>query len=84
MGRAQGMTDRSTDAVLTAKGEVDTSRYGSVLQARGLVGVRGAGYQHDGLYYVQQVTHQLREGAYRQSFELAREGMGALTPAVPP
>lgn len=84
LGRAQGMTDRSTDAVLTATGEVDTARYGAILEARGLVGVRGAGYQHDGLYYVQRVTHHLREGDYRQSFELAREGMGALTPAVPP
>ena len=83
-GRAQGMTDASTDAVLTASGEVDTARYGAVLHARGLVGVRGAGYQHDGLYYVQRVTHQLREGEYRQSFALSREGMGALTPVVPP
>lgn len=84
LGRAQGMTDASTDAVLTASGEVDTARYGAVLHARGLVGVRGAGYQHDGLYYVQRVTHQLREGEYRQSFALSREGMGALTPVVPP
>ena len=83
-GRAQGMTDASTDSVVTASGEVDTTRYGAVLQARGVVGVRGVGYQHDGFYFVQRVTHQLREGEYRQSFELSREGFGALTPVVPP
>jgi hypothetical protein len=71
------------DAV-TAQGELDGVRYGHVLRARGLVGVRGAGYTHDGLYYVRSVTHALTVGSYTQSFALSREGTGSLAPAVIP
>ena len=42
-------------------------RYGRVLQARRLVGVRGAGMAFDGLYYVQSVTHTIKRGEYKQS-----------------
>ena len=38
---AQGMTDKSTDNVVTAQGEVDTLRYGAVMSTPGLVFVRG-------------------------------------------
>ena len=82
--RAQGITDASTDEVVTATGELDTARYGDVLTARGLVGVRGAGYQYDGMYYVKSVNHTLRAGEYKQRFTLTREGTGALTPLVRP
>ena len=44
------------------QGELDTVRYGSVLRARRLVGVRGAGRQYDGFYYVRKVTHTLQRG----------------------
>lgn len=81
--RAQGMLDASTDAVI-ADGELDALRYGDLLQARGLVGLRGAGYTYDGLYYVKSVTHMIRRGAYTQRFTLTREGVGATTPAVIP
>jgi hypothetical protein len=81
--RAQGQTDAAADAV-TAGGELDAARYGEILQARALVGVRGAGYQHDGFWYVKRVTHEIRPGSYRQSFELAREGHGSTTPVVIP
>jgi len=83
-GRAQATTDASTDRVVVARGELDTLRYGGVLRARGLVGVRGAGLTYDGLYRVGSVTHRIRSGAYTQSFTLAREGVGTLTPAVSP
>ncbi|NJL28695.1 MAG: hypothetical protein HC897_12780 [Thermoanaerobaculia bacterium] len=83
-GHAQGMTDRSNDQVVTAKGEVDGLRYGDVLRARGLVGLRGVGASYDGLYYVKSVEHKLREGAYSQSFTLTREGPGTTTPVVRP
>lgn len=83
-GRAQGRTDASTDRVVVARGELDAVRYGGLLRARGLVGVRGAGYSYDGLYYVQSVTHKIRPGELRQSFTLTREGLGSLTPAVVP
>jgi hypothetical protein len=82
-GRAQARTDASVDA-LAADGEVDALRYGGMLQARGLVGLRGAGYSHDGFWYVKRVTHSIRRGAYTQRFSLAREGLGSTTPAVIP
>jgi len=81
--QAQGITDASIDAV-TAQGELDALRYGSVLQPRGLVGVRGAGYLHDGLWYVKQVGHRIARGEYRQRFVITREGLGSTVPAVLP
>lgn len=80
--RAQRETDQSMDRVLTATGELDTIRYGHVLEARKLVGLRGVGLRYDGLYYVQSVTHNLRPGAYTQSFVLTREGLGTTVPRV--
>jgi len=83
LARAQSTTDASVDTV-TAEGELDAVRYGDVLQARGVVGLRGAGYSYDGLYYVKRVTHSIRRGEYRQRFTLTREGLGSTTPAVVP
>jgi len=65
-------------------GEVDAVRYGSVLRARRLVGVRGAGVGYDGFYYVKRVTHRIEIGRYTQQFTLSREGTGASVPAVLP
>ena len=81
---AQGETDASVDDVVTGTGELDAVRYGDLLQPHGLVGLRGAGYQYDGLYYVKEVTHRLKRGEYKQSFTLTREGVGSLTPVVRP
>jgi hypothetical protein len=83
-GRAQAFTDASTDSTLTATGELDAARYGEVLRARELVGLRGAGFAHDGLYYVKAVTHRLGRGSYTQSFTLTRDGLGSTVPAVRP
>ncbi|HEX4961799.1 MAG TPA: hypothetical protein VF173_13230 [Thermoanaerobaculia bacterium] len=83
-GRAQSQTDRSTDPTLTATGKLDAVRYGDVLEARGTVGVRGAGWSYDGLYYVKKVTHSLRQNEYNQEFTLTRDGLGSLTSAVRP
>jgi hypothetical protein len=71
---------------LVVEGELDVDRYGQPLVARGLVGVRGVGPAHGGLYYVRQVVHRLRPrvGEYRQSFTLVREGRGTTTPVVRP
>ena len=60
---------------VTAKGELDVLRYGNVLKPRRLVGVRGAGTAYDGLYYVKSVTHKIKAGEYKQSFELSRNGL---------
>jgi len=84
LARAQATTDTSTDAVVTAQGELHPLRYGSLLQARGVVGMRGAGHSHDGHYYVKSVTHSIRQGDYRQRFTLTREGLRALSPVVRP
>ncbi|RKI31330.1 hypothetical protein D7Y27_37955 [Corallococcus sp. AB004] len=81
---AQGMVDRSSDQVLTATGELDVLRYGSILSVAGMVGVRGAGQAHDGLYYVKQVTHQITPDSYTQSFTLTREGWGSTVSTVSP
>jgi hypothetical protein len=82
LGRAQGITEASTDQVIQVNGELDAVRYGDILQARGLVGLRGAGYTHDGFYYVKSVTHILQRGTYQQRFTLTREGVGSTTPVV--
>jgi hypothetical protein len=83
IGRAQAITDASTD-VVTAEGELDAARYGGLLQARGLVDLRGAGLAHSGTYYVKRVTHSLQLGTYKQRFTLTREGTGAMKPLVVP
>jgi hypothetical protein len=82
--RAQGITDKSVDGVVTAQGELDALRYGDVLEARGIVGLRGAGFTYDGLYYVKSVSHAISKGQYKQRFNLSREGTGAITPVVVP
>jgi hypothetical protein len=82
-GEAQAETDKSTDAV-KATGTLDGTRYGGVLRARKLVGLRGLGYMHDGFYYVKNVTHMLKKGEYKQEFTVVREGLGSTTPVVIP
>ena len=73
---------KSQDSV-SAKGSLDVLRYGRVLKARGLVGVRGVGIAYDGLYYVQSVTSTLKRGEFKQSFILTRNGLISVTPRVP-
>ena len=55
-----------------------------MLKPRGIVGVRGAGFTHDGFYYVKSVSHTISKGQYKQRFSLSREGTGALSPMVVP
>lgn len=66
---------------VSANGEVDTVRYGHILRAGQLVGVRGAGTLYNGDYYVNKVTHNIERSKstqqYTQSFELKRESLGA-------
>ena len=77
-----GEASRANEAV-SATGSLDVLRYGRVLKARGLVGVRGAGEAFDGLYYVKSVTHTLKRGEYKQSFTLTRNGLVSTVSAVP-
>jgi hypothetical protein len=73
---------RTSDCVF-GTGSLDVLRYGGILKARGLVGVRGAGMAFDGLYFVSSVTHKIKRGEYKQDFELKRNGLISTVPKVP-
>jgi hypothetical protein len=68
---------------VTGEGSLDVVRYGRLLKARQLVGVRGAGLAYDGLHYVKSVTHTIKRGEYKQSFTLSRNGLISTLPRVP-
>jgi hypothetical protein len=74
---------KSADAV-SGSGSLDVLRYGRVLKARRLVGVRGAGYAFDGLYFVSSVTHKIKRGEYHQDFTVVRNGLVSTIPRVLP
>lgn len=80
--RAQAIVNNSWEHAVTASGEVDIANYGTILQARSLVGVRGAGFTYDGLYYVQSVNHRIQLGDYVQNFTLLRQGLDSTVPVV--
>ena len=73
---------RTSDAV-TGTGTLNALRYGRVLKARQLVGVRGAGTAFDGLYFVKGVTHTFKRGEFKTNFELVRNGLISTLPKVP-
>ncbi len=68
--------------VLSGSGQLDVLRYGRVFKARQLAAVRGAGPYFDGKYYVKSVTHNIKRGEYKQSFTLARGGIGSSVSTV--
>ena len=72
-----------TSDVVTGEGTLDVLRYGQILNARQLVGVRGAGLGFDGLHYVQKTTHRMKLGEYKQTFTLKRNGIISNVPLVP-
>ena len=72
-----------TADVVTGDGTLDVDRYGQVLRARSLVGVRGAGVAFDGMHYVDTTTHKLKPGEYKQNFVLKRNALIADLPVVP-
>jgi hypothetical protein len=82
MAQALGIVFSASDAI-SGSGQLDVLRYGGILRARQVVGVRGAGTGYDGLYYVQSVTHSIKRGEYKQSFSLSRDGLISVTPVVP-
>jgi hypothetical protein len=69
--------------VVSGNGTLDVDRYGQVLRARSLVGVRGAGIAFDGMHYVDSVTHDIKPGQYKQSFTLRRNALITSLPVVP-
>lgn len=81
--RAFGIMMQSAPAI-SGSGTLNVAAYGTVLKARQLVGVRGAGMAYDGLYYVDSVTHSIKRGEYKQSFQISRDGLVTQTPVVLP
>ena len=73
---------KSAEAV-SGSGSLNVLRYGRILKARSLVGVRGAGPDFDGLYFVKSVTHAIKRGEYKQNFTLSRNGVRSTVPRVP-
>ena len=70
--------------VITGQGTLDVLRYGSILPARTIVQVQGAGITYDGEYFVYSITHTIKPGSYKQSFTLQRNrliGGNALDPS---
>lgn len=67
----------STSNVVRGSGTLDVLRYGSILSARTLVEVRGAGITYDGSYFVDSVTHTIKPGSYKQNFSLTRNALVA-------
>jgi hypothetical protein len=67
---------------VSCQGSLDVTRYRGILQARQLVGVRGAGPAFDGLYYVKSVTHKIKRGEYKQDFTLTRNGLVSTVPNI--
>jgi hypothetical protein len=75
--RAQDETNKSFEDVVTASGEIDSSQYGDVIKPRNLVILKGVGSEYAGKYYVKSVTHNIKRGEYKQSFNLTREDLGS-------
>jgi hypothetical protein len=82
ISRGLAAGSKSSD-VVTGNGTLDVLRYGRLLKARKLVGVRGAGLAFDGLYFVDSVTTTIKPGEIKQSFTLTRNGLVSITPKVP-
>jgi hypothetical protein len=72
----------NNSAAVSGSGSLDVLRYGRLLRARLLVGVRGVGMAYDGMYYVDSVTHNIKRGEYKQNFTLSRDGLISNTPVV--
>jgi len=80
--QAVSRTNRSAARTVVGTGTLNALRYRALLTAPGIVGVRGAGADYDGYYYVKDVKHQIGPGEYKQSFTLTRDGTGTLVQKV--
>lgn len=82
ISRGLAAASNSQDAV-SGTGSLDVARYGRLLKARKLVGVRGMGLAFDGLYFVKSVTTTIKRNEIKQNFNLTRNGLVSITPVVP-
>ena len=60
---------------MQGEGEINTTAYGSVLQPRQLVPIKGVGEAFSGLYYITNVKHVFRDGDYVQKFTGRRNAL---------
>lgn len=70
-------------AAISGSGTLDVIRYGRLLRAAGVVGVRGAGLAFDGLHYVERVTSNLTRSSFKQDFALSRANLLPTSESVP-
>lgn len=68
---------------VNASGTLNVASYGQALKSGSLVGVRGASVAYDGMWFVSSVTDTLSRGSWKQTFQLARDGIGSQTQTVP-
>jgi len=61
--------------VVSGRGTLDVLRYGSILSPRTVIEVKGAGITYDGSYYIESVTHTIKQGSYKQDFSLLRNAL---------
>jgi hypothetical protein len=66
---------------LQGRGEINTVVYGSVLQTRSLVPIKGVGEPFSGLYYVTNVKHNFTVGNYVQKFCVRRNALAPTGPS---
>lgn len=74
---------RAAADVHVAEGTLDGDAYGAVLHARGLVGVRGVGLEHSGIWYVRAAEHLFTPFSYTVKFALSRDGSWPTSPVLP-
>lgn len=72
--RAQALFDQA-EWFVEAHGEVDTIMYGSVLQTRRVVPVKGVGGPFSGLYYITAVRHVFSLDRHVQHFTARRNAL---------
>jgi phage protein D len=80
--RCQALFDAAAWFV-EARGEVDTIVYGTVLQTRRVVPIKGVGGPFSGLYYVTSVRHQFSLDRYVQRFTARRNALFSLPEDFP-
>lgn len=68
--------------VVSGSGSLDVSRYGRLLKARSLVGVRGVSPAFNGLYFVTALTTTIQKGSIKQNFQLVRNGLISTLPRM--
>jgi hypothetical protein len=75
------LATRSNNAV-TARGTLDTLRYGAILKPRRKIDVRGATQAFNGTWTIRSVTHRMTRGEYKQDFELVRNSLATRSTTV--